>query len=146
MIADVPIGVECGSLREASLEEALAERWIQSYHAGRDVGEQAIRHWILRHWPGFLRRRVVQHMLGQKFWVELGRETFDLFKDLSPEKKPVLDKVIEQLLNGAENLDFARWLQCQPRDIRPIIRQLLTTININSYRIHCFFADQYLHQ
>src|SRR5437660_12143223 len=97
---DLPISenVEFRSLHEDSWDEALREKLYQSERAGRDVGEEAIRYWVHVHWPGFLRARWIEHMLGIRFWVELRREEFGILRDPPVELRPLRDCVIEQLI------------------------------------------------
>src|SRR5919198_395504 len=96
MLSAIPVDetVECRSLAEESWLEALRERWYQSERAGRDVGEIAIRHWVHRHWPGFVRARWIEHMLGERFWVELGRHEFGILRDTPVNLRPLLDSII----------------------------------------------------
>jgi hypothetical protein len=141
MLGDVPFDVECLSLIEESWREACAERWVQSVHAGRDVGPDAIRYWAVRHWPGFIRHRCIQHMLGEKFWLELGRKQFGILEDIPQEMRPILEVVVERLICGDENLGMVVWLCKQPPEQQPCIRYLLCRIDINSYRKPCHFAN-----
>ena len=143
MLSAIPVdeNVECRSLTEESWLEALRERWYQSEKAGRDVGEVAIRHWVHRHWPGFLRARWIEHMLGQRFWIELGREEFGILRDTPPDLRPVLDQVIGQLKCGAENLDFVRWIYQRTKAEKEAVYKVLEAINVNAHRLRCHFAD-----
>jgi hypothetical protein len=140
---DLPFGenVECRSLYEDSWKEALCEKLYQSQRAGRDVGEAAIRYWVHVHWPGFLRARWIEHMLGIRFWVELKREEFGILRQTPVDLRPLLDSLIEQLVRGAENLDIFCWSRCKSLEERKAIRELLHLININAHRLRCHFSD-----
>jgi hypothetical protein len=140
---DMPIdeNVERRSLYEESLKEALAEKYIQSQRAGHDVGEAAIRYWVHVHWPGFLRARWIEHMLGVRFWVELKREEFGILRKTPVDLRPLLDLIIEQLICGAENLDIIRWARAKSLDEQKATRELLRIININAHRLRCHFSD-----
>jgi hypothetical protein len=143
MLSAMPVDetVECRSLAEESWMEALRERWYQSERAGRDVGESAIRHWVHRHWPGFLRARWIEHMLGERFWIELGRGEFGILRDTPVDLRPLLDAIIAQLKCGAENLDILCWARRKSCDEKDAVRELLRFININAHRFRCHFAD-----
>ena len=65
----------CSVYRE-SRDEAERHKWIESQHAGRDLGEVAIRQWVQQHWNGFLRARWLEHLEG-KHTLD---ETIDLVK------------------------------------------------------------------
>ena len=143
MLSAMPVDetVECRSLAEESWLEALRERWYQSEKEGRDVGESAIRHWVHRHWPGFVRARWIEHMLGERFWIELGRQEFGILRDTPVDLRPLLDSIISQLKCGAENLDIICWARRKCQDERQAVHQLLGAINVNAHRFRCSFAD-----
>jgi hypothetical protein len=143
MLSAIPVddSIECRSLTEESWVEAVRERWYQSERAGRDVGESAIRHWVHRHWPGFLRARWIEHMLGQRFWIELGRDEFGILRDTPLDLRPVLDQIIGRLKCGAENLDIVRWSCHQTPAEKEAVRKFLEAINVNAHRFRCHFAD-----
>src|SRR5690349_11037556 len=105
----VSANVECRSLKEEAWNEACTEKYYRSLEAGRDVGETAIRNWVHKHWPGFLRARWIEHMQGIRFWVELDRDEFGLLKQTPVDVRPLLDRIIEMLKCGAENLDILVW-------------------------------------
>jgi hypothetical protein len=143
MVMDMPIddNVPLRSLAEESWKEACAEKYIQSQRAGRDVGEAAIRYWVHVHWPGFLRARWIEHMLGNQFWVELKREEFGILRKTPVDLRPLLDCMIEQLIRGAENLDILCWGRSKSEEEQKAIRELLRVININAHRLRCHFSD-----
>jgi hypothetical protein len=133
--------VERRSLKEESWREACDERWYRSQEAGRDMGESAIRQWVHLHWPGFLRARWIEHMLGVRFWVELDRDEFGVLKKMPGDLRPILDDLIEQLRCGAENLNILCWSRRRPPDQQKAIRELLQLINVNAHRLRCHFSD-----
>jgi len=136
--------VEHRSLCEESWREACAERWYRSQEAGCDQGEHALRQWVRRHWRGFLRARWIEHMLGARFWVELGRNEFGLLRrrDLV-DARELLDQIIHHLRCGAENLDIVRWARREKTPAeQATIHDLMTLININAHRLRCSFCDE----
>src|SRR5262245_10597350 len=145
MLTDPPDdeNVERRSLNEESRREANDFRWIESERLGCDQGESALRQWVQYHWSGFLRARWIEHMLGVRFWVELGRNEFGLLKRTPGEVRPLLDAILDKLKCGAENLDIIRWA-CQEKTIdeQHLIRELLGLINVNAHRIRCHFCDE----
>src|SRR6516165_4111811 len=56
--------------------EALRFKWIESEKAGCDLGEEAIRKWVQKHWSGYLRSKWLEHLQGIRFWVELDSDDF----------------------------------------------------------------------
>jgi len=144
MVIDTHIdeNVECRSLKEDAWREACEERWYRSQEAGRDLGEGAIRHWVHVHWRGFLRARWIEHMLGVRFWTELGRDEFGILRKTPLDLRPLLNEVIGQLICGAENLNIICWSRRKTRPEQDAVRDLLNLINVNGHRLRCHFADE----
>ena len=114
-------------------QEAATYKWIESEKAGRDLGESAIRRWVQQHWCGYLRARWMEHLQGKRFWVELDRNDFGLlqreFRD-----EPLLDRILDHLKAGQENLDIIVWAQTWGLDLKRVIR-ILEALDINSRRL-----------
>lgn len=135
--------VECMSLTEESWREAQAERWIRSYEAGCDLGNRIVQQWVHDHWPGFLRARWLDHILGLKFWAELDRNEFGILAQTPCERLSLLNEIVEQLRRQAENLDVICWARKKKSpEEQQIVRDLLLIINVNSRRMQCHFSEQ----
>jgi len=134
---------DCLSLSEESWREAQAERWIRSHEAGRDLGNCIIEQWVHAHWPGFLRARWLDHLLGLRFWSELDRTEFGLLTQTPAERMSLLNEIVAQLRRMAENLDVIRWACAQksPED-QLVVHDLLLIIDVNSRRMRCRFLEQ----
>ena len=80
MLSAIPVDdtIECRSLLEESWLEALREHRYQS-ERGRP-GRGRDRHPPLGPLPlaGFLRARWIEHMLGERSWIQLGRDEFGI--------------------------------------------------------------------
>ncbi len=135
--------VERRSLREESHREATRYKWYESERAGCDQGEWAIRQWVHRHWPGFLRSRWIEHMLGVRFWIELDRREFGLLQQDVGAERCIIESIVERLQCGAENLDIIRWSRCEksPGEQKQV-RHVLYLINVNGHRMQCYFGDE----
>jgi hypothetical protein len=146
MVIDMPVddtlNVPCRSLKEVAWREANDWRWFLSEQEKRDVGESAIRMWVHQHWPGFLRARWIDHMLGVEFWAELDRNEFGILRKTPPSLRPLLDELIGHLICGAENLNIICWSRRKPPSEQATIRELLHLINVNGHRLRCHFADE----
>ena len=140
--AEADACIVCLSLTEESWREALAERWIRSCEAGCDLGNRIMQQWVHDHWPGFLRARWLDHILGLRFWSELDRTEFGLLTQTPSERLCLLNEIVERLRRLAENLDVIRWAHKEksPEDQR-IVLDLLLIINVNSRRMRCHFSD-----
>ena len=119
-------------------QEALRYKWIESEKAGCDLGEAAIRKWVKDHWWGYLRARWIEHLQGKTFWMELDRGDFGLLQRRFQEKALLLDRILDRLKAGQENLHIILWAQ----DFRiPLdsVLEILEALDINSRRLACKF-------
>lgn len=117
-------------------QEALRYKWIESEKAGRDLGPAAIKKWVKQHWWGYLRARWIEHLQGIRFWVELDRGDFGLlqhrFQD--PLQALLLDRILDRIKAGQENLDIILWAIDWNISTAPI-REILEALDINSRRL-----------
>ena len=132
--------MEKSSLYVEGEQEALRYKWIESERAGRDLGEAAIRRWVKEHWWGYLRARWLEHLQGRRFWVELDRGDFGLLQRTFHDNGLLLDRILDRIKAGQENLDIICWAHDWGIEICPLI-QILETLDINSRRLaHRFDA------
>ena len=126
--------VEMLSVYDEGEQEALRYKWIESEKAGRDLGETAIRRWVQQHWWGYLRERWLEHLHGRRFWVELDRGDFGLLQKKFHDESLLLDRILDRLKTGQENLDIIRWALDWGIPI-PAVIQILEALDINSRRL-----------
>ena len=122
-------------------QEALRFKWIESEKAGRDLGETAIRRWVQNHWWGYLRARWLEHLQGNRFWVELDRGGFGLLQRKFHDNTLLLDRILDRLKVGQENLDIILWAQDWAMPTIAVL-QILEALDINSRRLAARFAPQ----
>jgi hypothetical protein len=122
-------------------QEALRYKWIESEKAGRDLGEAAIRRWVRDHWWGYLRARWLEHLQGRRFWVELDRGDFGLLQREFQHNSLLVDRILDRLKSGKENLDVIVWAQDWGIPIEPAL-QILEALDINSRRLAHRFDPQ----
>jgi hypothetical protein len=115
-------------------QEALRYKWIESEKAGCDLGEAAIRRWVKDHWWGYLRARWLEHLQGKRFWVELDRGDFGLLQRRFHDKTLLLDRILDRLKAGQENLDIILWAQDWAVPTDPVL-EILEALDINSRRL-----------
>jgi hypothetical protein len=115
-------------------QEALRYKWIESEKAGHDLGEDAIRLWVKRHWWGYLRARWLEHLQGKRFWVELDRGDFGLLQREFHDNTLLLDRILDRLKSGQENLDIIIWAMNWGLPMTPVL-QILEALDINSRRL-----------
>lgn len=115
-------------------QEALRYKWIESEKAGHDLGEAAIRRWVQNHWWGYLRARWLEHLQGRRFWVELDRGDFGLLTRKFHDNALLLDRILDRLKSGQENLDILCWAHTWGIATEPVI-EILEALDINSRRL-----------
>jgi hypothetical protein len=126
--------VEKASVFADCEQEAQRFKWIESERAGRDLGEPAIRRWVQQHWWGYLRARWLEHLEGKRFWVELDRGDFGLLQRRFHENEALLDRILDRLKAGQENLDILVWAIDWGIASEPVL-QILETLDVNSRRL-----------
>jgi hypothetical protein len=115
-------------------QEIQRYKWIESEKAGRDLGESAIRRWVKEHWWGYLRARWLEHLQGRRFWVELDRGDFGLLTRTFHSDTLLLDRILDRIKAGQENLDIIVWAHDWGIPTEPLI-QILEALDINSRRL-----------
>ena len=122
------------SVHVESEQEALRFKWIESEKAGHDLGEEAIRRWVREHWWGYLRARWLEHLQGKRFWVELDRGDFGLLRARFQDNPVLLDRILDRLKTGQENLDIILWALDWGISVKDV-RDVLQALDINSKRL-----------
>ena len=122
------------SLVAEGRKEADVYKWIESEKARRDLGEAAIRRWVQEHWHGFLRARWIQHLEGSVFWMELGHGDFRFLQSKFQDQALLLDRIIDRLKVGKENLDILLWAIDWHINIEHVFA-ILDALDINSKRL-----------
>jgi hypothetical protein len=123
-----------GSVYADCEREADRFKWIESEKAGCDLGEKAIRRWVKEHWWGYLRARWLEHLEGKQFWEELDRGDFGLLQRRFHEDTLLLDRILDRLKAGQENLDIILWALDWGLHLTDV-RTVLQALDINSRRL-----------
>jgi len=126
--------VEVYSVYADCRREMEAFKWIESEKVGYDLGEVAVRRWVQHHWNGFLRARWLEHLQGKRFWVELDRGSFGLIQKRFQECQLLLDRILDRLKAGQENLDIIQWALDWHIPMQQV-RDILQALDINSSRL-----------
>jgi len=131
--------MEMSSVFVESEREALCFKWIESEKVGYDLGEEAIRKWVKQHWWGYLRARWLEHLQGKKFWLELDRGDFGLLQRRFQDQSLLLDRILDRLKTGQENLDVIIWSLDFGIPFESVC-EILEAFDINSRRLECQFG------
>ena len=126
--------MEKRSLFAESELEALRFKWIESEKAGCDLGEAALRRWVQQHWGGYLRARWLEHLQGTRFWMELDRGDFGLLQRQFCDNTLLLDRILDRLKIGQENLDIILWALTFHISMEQVL-DILSALDINSRRL-----------
>lgn len=115
-------------------QEAQRFKWIESEKAGKDLGDDAIRRWVRDHWWGYLRARWMEHLEGKHFWEELDRGDFGLLQRRFQDNTLLLDRILDRLKAGKENLDIILWAQNWNISLSHVM-EILEALDVNSRRL-----------
>lgn len=120
--------------------EALRYKWIESERAQRDLGPEAMRQWIARHWHGWLRARWYEHIQGIRVWKEFDRRSYGLLEHKQFSNPRLLHSILDHLVTGRENLDVIQWAfrHKMPMDV---VLEILEALDINSCRLACGYLE-----
>jgi hypothetical protein len=127
------------SIWDDSRREIDCHKWIESQRVGYDVGEIAIREWIRQHWRDYLRAKWLEHLQGKAYWIELDRDDFGLLEHKFQDRPLLLDRVLDRLKSGQENLEVILWAIDFHLPIDDVLAILLA-LDINSRRISYQFC------
>lgn len=134
----LPPDVHKRSLFADGRVEADKFKWYRSEEAGRDLGEAAINHWVRDHWNGYLRTKWLEHLQGKTFWIELTRCEFGVLRNQCESDEDLLNRIIDKLKVGKENLDVIQWAVAEHLPLPPVHR-ILTAVDVNS----CHLCPQF---
>ncbi len=109
MLAQGRVSDHSASIYDEAFREALRHKWIESQKRGRDVGDQAIRDWFRVHWRSYCRYRRIEHLRGRRRWVEFDDESFGQIDPLISAGDCLVDRVLDRVYAGYENLDIINW-------------------------------------
>jgi hypothetical protein len=113
-------------------------KWIESEKAGRDLGEEAVRAWIRKHWYATIRGLWLEHLNGIKFWIELDQDDYGLLQTEFGDH-PLVAEIVNQLRGNGENFSIIVWGHDTNQDMDLLIK-ILEVLNVNSRRIECDLA------
>ena len=119
----------------AEAEKAAREhKWLASEKAGRDLGDEAVREWTKSYWLRFYRWRFVQHLRGEVFWAEFDSRSYGIVSGKLAAPRELLDQMLDQVRDGAENLQLILWAQERGMPGDKVI-EILEALDINSQKL-----------
>src|SRR5262245_32868225 len=122
------------SVYEQADRAVQEHKWIESEKAGRDLGDEAVKHWSRSHWLRFYRWRLVQHLRGEVYFREFHPRTFAVASSQLKVSVELLEAILDQVRDGGENLDIICWAHNRHLAVEPVI-EVLEAIDINRQRL-----------
>ena len=89
------------------------------------------------YWHQYLRARLLEHLEGKVFWAELDRNDFGLLQRAFPDDRLLLDRIVDRLRCGSENLEIILWAHDWGLPMSRVFA-ILELININARRLAPF--------
>ena len=119
---------------EEALREAERHKWIESQKRGRDLGDSAIREWFRVHWPSYCRHKQLEHLSGSQRWREFDDEEFGQLYSLIVTGDLLVDRILDRIDAGYENLDVINWALDWGLSLERVI-DLLAQVDVNRARL-----------
>ena len=95
--------------------------------------EAAAEEWNRRHWWEWARKRWLEHIKGEKFWIELGDSDFNLVHTGISDDEYLLEQILEKLELGKENLTIINWAVDLGADVDEVV-EILGKLDLNRSR------------
>jgi len=121
-------------LMELAWREAERHKWIESEKAGHDLGEAAIHDWSHKHFRRWCRDRWIEHLTGERYWIELDRADFGLLKRRFHPNAALVESIVQRIKRGGENLDILKWVMETGHCLCDAL-EILRLLDINSRRL-----------
>jgi hypothetical protein len=121
-------------------EEMARDQWIECEKAGCDLGEHTKHKWLDKHWPGYIRSKLLEHLHGRRCWSEFDIKDFGLLNREFKDDKVLLDLIVDRLRAGQENLNIIAWAYEFNLPIERV-HKILLAININRCRMVCSLSQ-----
>ena len=122
------------SIYESSKREIEKHKWIESEKAGFDLGRKAVEDWSNNHWHSYLRARLIEHARGETFWQEIENCRFGILNQIEINDPLLLDRVLDRVVAGFENLDIILWAHKWGLNISEVV-DILEFIDLNGCRL-----------
>lgn len=126
--------MEALSVYDEATQEAQRHRWIESQKHGRDLGVGAVHDWYRRHWINYCRYRHLEHLEGRRRWSEFEEANFGLIGQLIMREDLLIDRILDRVCAGWENLETINWALRWGLPIDRVI-EILTELDINRARL-----------
>jgi hypothetical protein len=117
-----------------AFKEAERYKWIESQKHGRDLGDHAIRQWYATYWPLYCREKRIEHLWGHREWHEFQDTKFGHINALVLTGDILVDRVLDRVYSGYENLDVINWALTWGMPMDRVIG-ILEQVDVNRARL-----------
>lgn len=126
--------VEKHSIMYHAAADYAAKKHLDWERFSYDIEETASEDWKRRFWRLWFRVRWVEHLLGDRYWIEMGEQNFGVLRRGEPHNPMLVSRVADRLIAGWENLNIILWASDWGLDLEEVIA-VLKKININDVRV-----------
>ncbi len=134
-MSDESLHVEKHSIMHHAAADHAAQKHLDWERLSYDIVETASEHWRRRFWRLWFRGHWVEHILGEKYWIEMGRDNFRVLWRGEALNRLLVSRVADRLIVGWENLGIIFWASDWGLDLDEVIA-ILKKININDVRVN----------
>jgi len=134
--------VEKHSVLHHAAVDYAAQKYLDWERLSYDIEPTASEHWRRRYWRLWFRRHWVEHVLGQRYWLEMGDENFGIFQRGERHNPLLVERVADRLIVGWENLGIILWASDWALDLHDVI-EIIKTLNINHVQVNGQSIDEF---
>ena len=127
--------VERHSVLHHAAVDYAAQKYLDWERLSYDIEPTASEHWRRRYWRLWFRGHWVEHVLGQRYWLEMGGENFGIFQPGGGHNPLLVERVADRLIVGWENLGIILWASDWGLDLDEVI-DILKKLNINHVQVN----------
>ena len=127
--------VEKHSVLHHAAVDYAAQKYLDWERLSYDIEPTASEHWRRRYWRLWFRGHWVEHVLGQRYWLEMGGENFGIFQPGGGHNPLLVERVADRLIVGWENLGIILWASDWGLDLDEVI-DILKKLNINHVQVN----------
>ena len=133
-MSDTPVPAEKHSILHHAAADLAAQKHLDWERLSYNIVETASEHWRRRFWRLWFRGHWVEHILGEKYWIEMGGQNFAMLWRGQRLNPILVRRVADRLIVGWENLGIILWASDWGLDLNEVIA-ILKKININDVRV-----------
>lgn len=136
------VDVEKHSVLHHAAADYAGQKYLDWERLSYDIEPTASEHWRKRYWRLWFRAHWVEHVLGQRYWMEMGDENFGMFGRDGSQASLLVERVADRLIVGWENLGIILWASDWGLSLDDVI-DILKKLNINHVTVNGHSVDEF---